>query len=428
MRPCRQDSAPMKHLLLQVLKRPRTCAAVLGGFLLCLNCVGVAWRVSDRALAEEAKRQALAGQSGAVAVMREDWATAVVPVALLTAGPPGKEARSATNARIDLAIRLAEKGNPRPLQRDAHRVLRALRTADGVPTHDGARWARWLAERLTATAVLFAPKEKLRLLTEADVTLGILAASAQRPAETIAVETAPPPTAFAYTATADTPPTPTAVVEPMRNPLVEPAPMDPGKSTPIERRQSASLSWQPGWQERIPPTTEFIEQEPLRKATSAVEPVRTIADRSERDLLGEFVELATRLPPQPRASGPTSTKPADVTSADEVARRQLEALRSELARRGFRSVTAEQVDALLSDDTDVRMALVHRLLSDPQSDGVRLLLLLASDESALVRAAAISGLGSSSSRSLVETAWELATQDADYRVGRLAEGLRQRLH
>lgn len=416
----------MKHLLLQVLKRPRTCAAVLGGFLLCLNCVGVVWRVSDRALSEEAKRQALAGQSDAVAVMREDWATAVVPVALLTAGPPGKEARSATNARIDLAIRLAEKGNLRPLQRDAHRVLRALRTADGVPTHDGARWARWLAERLTATAVRFAPKEKLRLLTEADVTLGVLAASAQRPAD--AVESAPPPTALAYTASSDTPPKPTAVVEPTRSPLVEPAPMDPGKSTPIERRQSTSLSWQPGWQERIPPKTEFTEQDPLRKATPAVEPVRTIADRSERDLLGEFVELAIRLPPQPRASGPTSTKAVDLTSADEVARRQLEALRSELARRGFRSVTAEQVDALLSDDTDVRMALVHRLLSDPQSDGVRLLLLLASDESALVRAAAISGLGSSSSRALVETAWELATQDADYRVGRLAEGLRQRLH
>ena len=99
----------------------------------------------------------------------------------------------------------------------------------------------------------------------------------------------------------------------------------------------------------------------------------------------------------------------------------------ELVARGYGGVTRRHVEGLLATDAESRVALVDELLTDRTGDPARMLLLMATDESPAVRAAAISALGGSSSRELVTKALELATQDQDLRVGRLAEPIRERL-
>ena len=93
-----------------------------------------------------------------------------------------------------------------------------------------------------------------------------------------------------------------------------------------------------------------------------------------------------------------------------------------------RAVSGRSIDAtskrLLSPHAARRVALAERLLTTQTGDTARLLLVLAADETAEVRVAAISALGSSSSRPLVRVAWELASQDqrpARRSLGRASE-------
>lgn len=414
----------MKKLLASALKNPRTCIAVLAGLLLCFGAAGVTWRASDRILAAEAERQAIAGQSEAVAATRSDWPVSVGPVALLAAGRPGSEARRVASARIDLAIRRAERGDHRRLLDEGLQLLRAIRAAEGVPTEAGTRWAQWLAERLTATAGRFGAKEKMLLLTETEATLATLAGSAQRPKSATAfVE----PSAPATIDVVEPPPRPIAVAPVVEHRFIEPAPLPTAETTELIVRRMPPSDWQPDWQDTGTQSVAEIGPDVLPELPPRIAQPLPAASLADRALLSEFVQLVTTLGPVPMASGPTSVAQDDEAAVEDPVRSRLQQLRSELARRGFRAVTAIQVASLLSPDPADRLTLVNDLLSVPSADAVRLLLLLASDESADVRAAAISGLGSSSSRELVQAAWELATQDDDYRVGRLAEALRQRL-
>lgn len=97
-----------------------------------------------------------------------------------------------------------------------------------------------------------------------------------------------------------------------------------------------------------------------------------------------------------------------------------------LVSRGFASTTTEQLLQVIAPDMQARLRLIDNLLERREGDTVRMLLLLASDAAPPVRVAAISALGSSQDRRLVETAWQLAIRDRDPRVAKIANELRSR--
>lgn len=101
-------------------------------------------------------------------------------------------------------------------------------------------------------------------------------------------------------------------------------------------------------------------------------------------------------------------------------------LREILVARGFGSTPVEHLQMAVAPNEADRLLLIDQLLDLRSGDTARMLLLLASDTAPPVRAAAISALGSSQDRRLIEAAWQLAIRDRDPRVAKLANELRSR--
>ncbi|QDT68045.1 hypothetical protein MalM25_09570 [Planctomycetes bacterium MalM25] len=399
----------------------------------------VAWWLVDQRLAAEARRQADAGLSFAVADVRRDWTEVILPTAISGEAAAADRAREVAAARIDRAVSAAGGGQTAALRETVSAALAGVRELDTPPTDEGALWAEWLIRRLTGGLSTLSLEDRVALLIEADDTLAVLASRTRRretepsPVEPIAPPLTPEPeTPLATTAE---PQHATASPAPAPQRQTPPAPPEPLKPEPLKivatpRARAAAPQpqslprepevWSPDWR-HVEPT------EPLTEETPPLP--RTLADQADRELLAAYVRLADALSAEQEtasASGPTrapSSEP-ELRSETEV---RLEAIGTELSSRGFRAVDRRHLDALLSPHAARRVALAERLLTAQTGDTARLLLVLAEDTSPEVRAAAISALGSSASRPLVRAAWELASQDQDPRVGRLAEPLRQRL-
>lgn len=407
-----------------LLRRYRTplLGLALGGAVVLLG-----WQQLQARLGREAIRQAAAGQSDAVAAVRSDWAASVIPAALTANGQAGEDARRVASVRIDLVVARARRGDTEPFVQLAEGTLAAIRGLKGLPTDAGARWAEWLAPRLVEAAEFLPFERRVTILAAADGTLHSLAVRPRRREDPPTVESSPlaPPAEIAAT-----PPLPTVVPPPA--PQEEPAePKTTSPTTlairpvPSEPAPLAPSAWRPEW---------GAESKTTPPRAMAAEPVERSTDsESERSgdiqLLAKLVELAAAIPAEARATSARGPTKAPGRHQDQVAtaRRELAAVRNELARRGYRSITAAQVAALLSENAVDRITLAERLATDRSGDAVRLLLLLTKDASGEVRAAAIGVLASSANRGLIQMAADLASRDPDPRVGRLAASLRERL-
>ena len=144
---------------------------------------------------------------------------------------------------------------------------------------------------------------------------------------------------------------------------------------------------------------------------------------TDRELLAELLANAETLRTEalPRARGPNGRRePAPLDP-------KLETLRLTLAERGYSGVTLSHLEMLLSDSKNDRLELVNRLMTERSGDSARLLFLLASDSDASVRLAAVTALGASNQRNLVEAAWSIALREKDPRFAEVAERLQSRL-
>jgi hypothetical protein len=96
----------------------------------------------------------------------------------------------------------------------------------------------------------------------------------------------------------------------------------------------------------------------------------------------------------------------------------------ELHRRGFGALREDVVRLALSNDTEGRIALVHDLIDTPGIGARAWLLFLAEDEDAEVRLSALTIMATSSDPQLLDSAWQLALNDQDPRIARLATRIR----
>lgn len=386
----------------------------------------IGWWLIDLRLAAVARRHADAGLSQPIDAIRRDWTEVILPTALGSEGDAAQRAREVASARIDLAVTDATGGRTTALKQTVRAVLQGVREADTPPTEEGVQWAEWLVRRLTESLALLEQRERIALLIEADDTLATLANRTRRRASapSVAEEIEPPAEspALAVTPKPASPPQAEPVPEPdPEAPTVEQPPRPlvvkavPAAQQPETPATREPRAWSPDWRTG--------ESESLGPDADERPAPRTLAESTDRELLAEYMSLSDDLR-ETSASGPTSARGSSLQTEAEV---RLEAIGGELASRGFRSVDRRHVETLLSPHAARRVALAERLLTTQTGDTARLLLVLAADESAEVRAAAISALGSSASRPLVRVAWELASQDSDPRVGRLAEPLRRRL-
>lgn len=403
--------------------RPIRWRAPLMAVICTAIVLAISWRLVDQRLAAEAARQASRGASPAVVALREDWVAAILPTALGETGPVAERARRVASARLDQAIAGATRDDHEEFKRIAATILETIRKSEAAPTPEAVRWAEWVSQRLAKTADRVAPEDRLALLASVDQTLTSLAGRARRE------DINPPPSQPTVVATPVVEPEPVAVLdEPPAVEWVAPLPLPiavtpVAESTPEPTPMPEPQAWNPDWIPSKPTTPE--------PTARAAEPVpATLTERSDRDLLGELVQLASQLPQdidEPYAAGPTSAPKKDEADPFADLRREVSALRAELSARGFYAVSEDQVERLLSDDAAVRVDLVARLMVEGSGGAPRLLLVLAEDPSAEVRAAAISALGSSTDQELTRIAWELALKDKSPEVGRLAENLRARL-
>ncbi|TWT95208.1 hypothetical protein Pla108_33510 [Botrimarina colliarenosi] len=399
----------------------------LVGAVLATLALGGVWRVADSRLDAEARRLVLEGGSAAVAATRDDWPTHVMPVALTDPGEAGVNARNVASAKLNQALSQAQRGSRQSLQRLAPRIVAALNHVEGELTDEGSRWAEWVARQLAIGAQTLEPAPRISLLADIDTTLTVLA---QTPRLAPVVVASPPTVAERPRPLAPAPvaePVPSAVVQaeptPVRSAPQAPAPaaVEPAWLPPPAARVATK------WRRPQLETTTELTQGPATSDPLFDQTTTAPADLPDLPLLAEALRLTSLVPSTPTASGPTRAPSREFDASESPEQRRLAAVQVELQQRGYGAVSRGQVEGLLASNPQDRVALVNRLLTDQGGDPARVLLTLASDESAAVRAAAISALGSSSSRQLVEKAFELASQDPDVRVGALVEPIRDRL-
>lgn len=112
-----------------------------------------------------------------------------------------------------------------------------------------------------------------------------------------------------------------------------------------------------------------------------------------------------------------------IDGVNEADRLKLEQL---LASRGFKPLPEKLVRCYLSADSEERAQIVDRVVAEPTIDSRPWLAMLAEDEDADVRLAAVTMMATSTDRDLVEKAWQVALRDRDPRIADLASRLRER--
>lgn len=98
----------------------------------------------------------------------------------------------------------------------------------------------------------------------------------------------------------------------------------------------------------------------------------------------------------------------------------------ELQRRGFGELRSDVVRLALEGGTPSRVQLVHDLASLPGVGAKAWLMLLADDQDADVRLAAVTMMTISKDHDLLEKAWQVALHDHDPRIAGLVEKLRDK--
>ncbi|TWT48423.1 hypothetical protein Pla111_01910 [Botrimarina hoheduenensis] len=218
----------------------------------------------------------------------------------------------------------------------------------------------------------------------------------------------------------------------------EPLPLnEEPRSGPLESRDDLAkepAAWRPAWREAQTLDSGGPESvaknpsdDPASLKTETLDPVvedlallrpRTMTDQQ---LIAELLRVSpmTSEAATPQARGPAPRPVAENPRLAEVV--------SELQRRGYEALQREQAVKMVSASVAVRRSLVDELLSFGGADATRLMLLLARDENAGVRAEALQALGASPHASLVREALTIALRDPDPKVARLADELRERL-
>ena len=175
--------------------------------------------------------------------------------------------------------------------------------------------------------------------------------------------------------------------------------------------------WRPDW------ATPNRPKPPVEPPVSLPPPPQELLHQlTDRQLLVRYLPIATRAANSPAAVGPTG-QPVEPVASEQTPEARL---RQAVIDRGYGGVSTDEVAMLLSPVDTERRALVDRLLRSRSSGAARLLLLLAADESPLVRHDAILTLGSSADVRLVDAAWRFALNDHDPRVARLASQIQNR--
>lgn len=161
------------------------------------------------------------------------------------------------------------------------------------------------------------------------------------------------------------------------------------------------LNGQPDW---AMPLLRMVPAQPAGSATA-----REIADHAERGEVGDGI--------------PTRELLAQLASQQVNERREAERL---LAKRGFTRVPAELVKQYLSTDPQQRRNFGERVMKESGLDRRPWLCLLADDEDAEIRLAAVTLMATSADPVLVEKAWQVSIHDRDPRIADLALRLRDR--
>jgi hypothetical protein len=177
--------------------------------------------------------------------------------------------------------------------------------------------------------------------------------------------------------------------------------------------ESSDVAWTPKWMS----PTRLTAPAPLRAEPIVAVPIRR------------------QLPP-PTAFAPAESNPRSrysSTSSRELLIRWLTAddftardLEHELRSRGFRLGSKDIISTLVHADAPTRTRLVYELIGLPGGEAKAWLALMAEDESADVRVAALTVMATSSDGELLDKAWDIAVHDRDPRVASLAERLRER--
>lgn len=101
-------------------------------------------------------------------------------------------------------------------------------------------------------------------------------------------------------------------------------------------------------------------------------------------------------------------------------------LEASLAARGFKLLPEKLVRAYVSADDTSRPRIIDRVFAEPKIDSRLWLALLAEDENAEVRLAAVTMMATSSDAGLVEKAWQVSIRDRDPRIADLASRIHER--
>ena len=430
--------------------------ALLGGLVF----VGIAYvgpwvqeRLSER-IGHIARNDSANGPAAYKTLLALDDSALGVLVKNAVASDPAiaETARDALAVRVDTWRARNATGGSFRIALHVQRLLAELEKQTPEMTYSGKAWANRFANHLLATVSLVPIKKRGSLIASVDHLINTMA--------TTPTLSDPPTRPQAIVVTA---PVPTPVAEPSPvadpSPVAEPSPVSiptEAIATVVESIPPPSASealvendpfeqdaneptedpWKPAWRDNqaatlAPHQPQPIDPQPYEPQPLVTAPAKPLPDSpndyansTDLQLLAALLEneLALRASQQPQAVGPTSK----ATPVDPQLTARLESLGYALQSRGYRGVSITHVRLLLSNRISDRLQLVEQLLVDRTGDTARLLLLLAHDVAADVRVAAITALGSSPRKELVEAAWALALRDKDARVARIAEQIQAR--
>ena len=384
-------------------------------------------------IGEGARRGEISSEAATHALHR--MRDAAVPTLVRLATDPNetlaRPARVALAARVDQWRAEASK-NPRRFTRRTEHLLTAFQDAKGPLTSSTKKWAGRFTTSLLADVTLSVPIKRAMLLARIDSIVKSLSEAPTAPdppplppVESIAeqklldtlsdeepLELTPPPRLVAQTPTevAESLPPPPASGQGIAQ---DASPWNPRWSVPDEPKPLAAGPTSP-----LSPSPAEMNAPQVSTQTAPSHE----GEPNDRELLAALLEALDRHEAEPRASGPRSASDR-YAGFDAETRNVSEAL----YQRGYRGLSLHHVRSLLSEDPEDRLRLIERLLVEATGDTAKLLLLLAYDEHAEVRAAALTALAASPRRELVEASWEIAINDPDPRVGRLAESIGARL-
>ena len=428
--------------------------ALLRRLLLLAVAVGLvgsaAWRWGMPALAHVVARAARSAEDPTRAyelLVRMDHPALGALVRNATDADPvvSHPARQAIMAEVDAWRANANLANRAALSRRMNHLLEHLTRSTPRMTTSAVAWTEALSEQLLGMLPKLAPEARSELITGVDVLLADLAIQPERDdlpmppremAEEVEVASAEPITPAEPEAFSPLPSAPLAIETQLPEP-VTPAPIAEHQPAPVITDNSPADVpqedlWSPKWRSsgpasvaQAPPDTIEAPGEEDSDPDGLPSEADGFSSMSDRELLAELLANADTLRLHKEslysAQGPGRRRAAMPLDP------RLESLLSELANRGYTGARPEHLRLLLSDDANDRIQLVDRLMVERSGDTVRLLMLLLKDAEPDVRLAAVTALGSSSQRNLVEAAWSSAIRDSDPRFASIAEQLQQRL-